>query len=119
MRPDDFAWAPIKFPGVKYNQDGQLADGMQAQAAAHLAEAIHSQGYEIVFENPTTDVPNALKHVLWDRWTEDEIGKYQFIGPLFDGYGRIYRGCTAFDAANYTLQRLDAMGGQFRSRHGA
>jgi hypothetical protein len=37
--------------------------------------------------------------------------------PLFDGYGRIYRGCTAFDAAKYTLQRLDAMGGHLRSHH--
>ena len=25
MRPDDFAWAPIDFPGVEY-KDGRLAD---------------------------------------------------------------------------------------------
>ncbi|MEV0721124.1 hypothetical protein AB0H87_41925, partial [Asanoa sp. NPDC050611] len=28
MRPDDFAWAPIDFPGIAY-EDGRLADGMQ------------------------------------------------------------------------------------------
>jgi hypothetical protein len=32
MRPDDFAWAPIDFPGARYDDDGVLADGMQAWA---------------------------------------------------------------------------------------
>jgi coenzyme F420-reducing hydrogenase alpha subunit len=31
--------------------------------------------------------------------------------------GQIYRACTAFDAANYTLQRLAALGGEIRSVH--
>src|ERR1700761_2537156 len=26
MRPDDFAWAPIDFPGVQYDSDGVLGD---------------------------------------------------------------------------------------------
>jgi hypothetical protein len=47
-----------------------------------------------------------VQHILWDKWTVDEIGGHQFIGRLFNERGQIYRGCTAFDAANYTLQRL-------------
>jgi len=115
MRPDDFAWAPVDFPGVKYDQDGRLAEGMQAKAAAHLVDAIRGQGYELVFDDPATDVPDAMQHVLWDKWTEDEIGEHEFIGRLFDDRGQIYRGCTAFDAASYTLQRLAALGGELRS----
>lgn len=119
MRPDDFAWAPIKFPGVEYDQDGQLADGMQAKAAAHLIDAIRGQGLEIAFEDPATNVTDAVQHVLWDKWTEGQIGEHQFIGRLFDERGQIYRGCTAFDAAKYTLQRLAALGGELRSAHGS
>jgi hypothetical protein len=114
MRPDDFAWAPIDFPGVRYDNDGVLTDGMQAKAAAHLLEAIRGQGYEVVFDNPATDPVTILHHVLWDRWTEAEVGKHQFIGRLFNERGQIYRGCTAFDAANYTLQRLASHGGEIR-----
>jgi hypothetical protein len=117
MRPDDFAWAPIDFPGITYDEDGRLAGGMQAKAAAHLVGAIRGQGYEIVIDDPATDVAEAMRHILWDKWSEDEIGEHQFIGRLFDDRGQIYRGCTAFDAARYTLQRLDAMGGQLRSVH--
>jgi hypothetical protein len=36
---------------------------------------------------------------------------------MFDGRGQIYRGCTAFDAAGYTLQRLAALGGELRPVH--
>lgn len=115
MRPDDFAWAPIDFPGIKYDEDGRLADGMQAKAAAHLVDAIRGQGYEIVFYDPATDVARAMRLILWDKWSEDEIGEHQFIGRLFDDRGQIYRGCTAFDAARYTLQRLAAQGGELRS----
>ena len=43
MRPDDFAWAPIDFPGIRYDDDGVLADGMQAKATAHLIDAIRQQ----------------------------------------------------------------------------
>lgn len=56
-----------------------------------------------MFDDPATDVPDAMQHVLWDRWTEDEIGEHKFIGRLFDDRDQIYRGCTAFDAANCTL----------------
>lgn len=117
MRPDDFAWAPIDFPGIKYDGDGRLAGEMQAEAAAHLVGAIHDQGYEIVFDDSATDLVEAMHHILWDRWSEDEIGEHQFIGQLFDDRGQIYRGCTAFDAARYTLQRLAALGGELRSVH--
>lgn len=116
MRPDDFAWAPIDFPGARYDDDGVLADGMQAKATAHLIDAIRQQGYEIVFDNPATDPVAVLHHTLWDKWTEDEIGEHQFTGRLFNERGQIYRGCTAFDAANYTLQRLAALDGEIRSR---
>ncbi|HEV2260153.1 MAG TPA: hypothetical protein VGS06_44165 [Streptosporangiaceae bacterium] len=117
MRPDDFAWAPIDFPGAQYDDDGLLVQGMQGRAAAHLAVAIRGQGYEIVFDDPGTDVTKAMHHILWDKWSEDEIGEHQFIGRLFDDRGQIYYGCTAFDAARYTLQRLVALGGDLRSVH--
>jgi hypothetical protein len=42
-----------------------------------------------------------------------ELGEHKFIGQLFDDRGRIYHGCTAFDA----LQRLAALGGEIRSGH--
>jgi hypothetical protein len=64
------------------------------------------------FADPATNVTDAMQHVLWDKWTEEEIGEHQFIGRLFDERGQIYRGCTAFDAAKYTLQRLAALGGE-------
>lgn len=117
MRPDDFAWAPIDFPGIEYDDDGQLAEDMQARAVTHLLGAIRGQGYEIVFEDPATDLAESVRRILWDKWSEDEIGKHQFIGRLFDDRGQIYRGCTAFDAARYTLQRLAALGGELRSVH--
>jgi hypothetical protein len=116
MRPDDFAWAPIAFPGIRYDDDGVLADGMKAKATAHLIDAIRQQGYELAFDDPGTDLVAAMHHILWDKWTEDEIGEHQFIGRLFNERGQIYRGCTAFDAANYTLQRLAALDGEIRSR---
>jgi hypothetical protein len=90
---------------------------MQTKAAAHLVNVIRDQGLEITFEDPATNVTDAVQHVLWDKWTEEEIGEHQFIGRLFDERGQIYRGCTAFDAATYTLQRLDALGGELRSLH--
>jgi hypothetical protein len=117
MRPDDFAWAPIEFPGVEYDRDARLAHGMQAKAATHLVDAIRGQGLEIVFEDPATDAAGAIRHVLWDKWTEEELGEHEFIGWLFDERGQVYRGCTAFDAAKYTLQRLAALGGELRSVH--
>ncbi len=117
MRPDDFAWAPIDFPGVQYDGDGVLGEGMQAKATTHLIEAIRQQGYDLVFGDPETDPATAMHHILWDKWTEGEIGEHQFIGRLFNERGQIYRGCTAFDAATYTIQRLAAMGGEVCSIH--
>lgn len=117
MRPDDLAMAPIDFPGVEYDADGRLVGGMQPKAAAHLVDAIRGQGYEIAFEDPATDVTEAMRRILWDKWSEDRIGEHQFIGRLFDDRGQIYRGCTAFEAARYTLQRLAALGGELRSVH--
>ena len=116
MCPDDFAWAPIAFPGARYDDDGVLADGMQAKATAHLINVIRRQGYELVFDNPATDPMAVMHHILWDKWTEDEVGEHEFIGRLFNERGQIYRGCTAFDAANYTLQRLAALDGELRFR---
>ncbi len=116
MRPDDFAWAPISFPGAQYD-DGVLSDSMQAKATTHLIDAIRQQGYELVFDDPATDPAAVMHHILWDKWTEDEIGEHQFIGRLFNNHGQIYDGCTAFDAATYTIQRLSASGGEIRSIH--
>jgi hypothetical protein len=117
MRPDDFAWAPIQFPGIEYDQDGRLTHGMQAKGAAYLVDAMRSQGLEIAFEDPATDATDAMQRVLWEKWTEEEVGEHQFIGRLFDERGQIYHGCTAFDAARYCLQRLAALGGELRSVH--
>jgi hypothetical protein len=119
MRPDDFAWAPIAFPGIKYDDDGRLTDGMQAKAAVHLIGALRNQGFEIVFQDPAIDASQAMQRVLWDRWSTTEVGDHEFIGRLFDDHGRIYRGCTAFDAARYTLERLAALGGEIRSTAGS
>jgi hypothetical protein len=58
-----------------------------------------------------------MRHALWDRWSEDQIGEHHFIGRLFDDRGQIYRGCTAFDAARYTLEPPAALGGELRSVH--
>ncbi|MEV4535864.1 hypothetical protein AB0J82_18770 [Asanoa sp. NPDC049518] len=113
MRPNDFSSAPIDFPGIVY-EDGLLADGMETRAAEHLIGVLRDQGYEIVFADADTDVTAAVRHVLWDRWTADEVGEREFIGRLFDDHGRIYHGCTAFDAAEYTLRRLAALGGELR-----
>ncbi|SNS98057.1 hypothetical protein SAMN05421812_102608 [Asanoa hainanensis] len=111
MRPRDFASAPIDFPGVVY-EDGVLADGMEVKAAEHLIGVLHDQGYELVH----TDAVQAMRRVLFDRWSPDEVGEREFIGRLFDDHGRIYHGCTAFDAAEYTLRRLAALGGELRPR---
>ena len=117
MRADDFAWAPIDFPGVQYDDDGMLGDGMREKATAHLINTIRLQGYDLAFDDPATNPQAAMHHILWDKWTEDEIGEHQFIGRLFNEHGQIYRGCTAFDAAAYTIERLAAMGGEVCSAH--
>ena len=112
MRPDDFAWAPVSFPGVQYDEDGLLRDGMQAKATQHLLQVITDNGYALVFDDPERDPATVLHHILWDRWTSDEADQGQFIGRLFNERGQIYQGCTAFDAARYTLQRLATAGGR-------
>ncbi len=118
MRPDDFSSAPIDFPGIEY-EEGKLAEGMQAKAAEHLIGALRDQGCEIVFQDPATDATRAMQRVLWERWSVAEVGENEFLGRLFDDHGRIYHGCTAFDAAFYTLRRLAALGGEIRSTHGS
>lgn len=72
MCPDDFAWAPIDILGVEYDEDGLPVDGMQFKAAAHLVDAVRGQGYEVLFEDPGTDVTETMRHILWDKWSEDE-----------------------------------------------
>ncbi len=57
------------------------------------------------------DPAAALHRVRWDKRTEDEVGEDQFIGRLFNEHGQIYQGCTASDAATYTIKRLAALGG--------
>jgi hypothetical protein len=53
---------------------------MQTRAAAHLVDAIRGEGYEIAFDDRGTDVTEAVRHVLWDKWTEVEVGEHQFTG---------------------------------------
>jgi len=115
MRPDDFAWAPIDFPGIVY-ENGRLADGMETKAAAHLVDALHEQGLEIAFEDAATDPTEAMRHVLWDPWSDAEVGDREFLGELFDDHGRISHGLTAFEAAACTLERLAALGAEIRPR---
>ena len=56
-RPDDFAWAPIDFPGVHYDRDGTLGNGI-AKATAHLIDAIRQQGYDLTsMTRPPTRLP--------------------------------------------------------------
>lgn len=117
LRPDDFAWAPIDFLGIEYDADGLLASGMQAKAASHLLDALHRQGYEIDFEDPTIDLAETMRRILWDRWSEDEIGAGEFVGRIFDNRGRIYPGFTAFEAAQRTIQRLACVGGDLHFVH--
>jgi hypothetical protein len=117
MRPDDFAWAPIDFPGIRYDDDGVLVYGMQAKATTHLIDALRQQGYDLVFDDLATDPVTVMYHILWDKWTEAEIGEHQFIGRLFNERGQIYQGCNAFDAATYTLQRLEVLGGEIHAVH--
>jgi hypothetical protein len=114
MRPNEMAMAPIHVPGIKYSQDGTLTDAMKARATAHLIDALRDNGYVIEVDEEA-DTTAALHHVLWDKWTKDEIGNGRFTGCLFDDYGRIYIGCNANDAARCTVERLAALGGELRS----
>ena len=109
-------WTAREFLGLP-GLDGLLVDGMQAKAAAHLVGAIRGLGYEIGFEGPGAGVTEAIRHIVWAKWSKDEIGEHQFIGRLFGELGRIYGGCTAFDASRYTLRRLAAVGGKLCSGH--
>jgi hypothetical protein len=79
MRPDDFAWAPIAFPGARYDDDGVLPDAMRAKATAHLINVIRRQGYELVFDNPATHPMAAMHRILCGNWTEDEVGCFFLI----------------------------------------
>jgi hypothetical protein len=114
MQPYETAQAPIAVPGVEYRRDGTLPADMKANATNHLLDILREHGYVIALDNGG-DVAVALHHVLWDQWTKDEVGNGRFTGRLFDDYGRIYHGCTAHDAASYTVERLAALGGALRS----
>jgi len=114
MRPDKPAMTPIQFPGLEYSHDGTLNDAMKAKAAEHLIDVLRNNGYFVEIDDDL-DATAALHHVLWDRWTKDEIGNGRFTGCLFNDYGVIYQGCNADDAAGYTVERLAALGGELRS----
>jgi hypothetical protein len=88
MRRDDFAWPPINFPGIRYDADGGLPDDMHIQAPVHLIEAIRAQGDDIVFDDPEADATEAMRCILWDKWTETELGQRSFIGRLSSDRGR-------------------------------
>ena len=109
MRPDQVASVPIWFPGVEYAPDGTLTESMQIAGTEHLIGVLAGNG-SIIRSGSNADVAKALHHALWDRWTADEIGEGGFVGHLFDDHGRIYRGCTAINAANHTAERLAALG---------
>lgn len=114
MRPNEMAMAPIQVPGLQYTPAGTLTDAMKAKATQHLIGVLRDNGYVIEVDEDA-DATAALHHVLWDKWTKEEIGNGRFTGCLFDDYGRIYRGCNADDAANYTVERLAVLGGELRS----
>ncbi|HUD36156.1 MAG TPA: hypothetical protein VMR14_04610 [Streptosporangiaceae bacterium] len=114
MRPDKPAMTPIQFPGLEYSHDGTLSEAMKAKATEHLIDVLRHNGYVIEIDDDL-DATAALHHVLWDKWTKDEIGNGRFTGCLFNGYGVIYQGCNADDAANYTVERLAVLGGELRS----
>jgi hypothetical protein len=116
MQPNETAMAPIQVPGVKYSAEGTLTDSMKARATRHLIETLHNNGYVIEVDKEA-DLTVTLHHVLWDKWTKDEIGNGRFTGRLFDDHGQIYLGCNADDAANYTVERLAALGSELRSAH--
>jgi hypothetical protein len=110
LRPDKMAWYPIDFPGLVYSDDGKLADEMKAKGTQHLIDVLSDNGCVIKFGGDT-DVNASLHHVLWDRWTKQEIGNGRFVGSLFDDHGLIYRGCTSHDAARYAVERVATLGG--------
>jgi len=114
LRPDQSGAAPIWFPGIEYRQDGTLSAEGKVKATEHLVGVLRDNGYVLNFDDDR-DARIALHHVLWDQWTKDEIGNGRFTGRMFDDYGRIYHGCTAIDAANYTVERLSSLGGNLRS----
>jgi hypothetical protein len=114
LRPDKMAWYPIDFPGLVYSNDGELTDDMKAKGTQHLIEILSGNGCAIKFREGA-DVKASLHHVLWDRWTKQEIGNGRFVGSLFDDHGLIYRGCTAHDAARYVVERIAALGGDLYS----
>jgi hypothetical protein len=114
LQPDKPAWYPIQFPGLEYREDHTLADGMKDKATRHLLAALSEQGLTISSADPA-DATSALHHVLWDKWTKQEIGNGRFTGQLFDDHGLIYRGYTAWDAASRTIERLTALGGSLCS----
>jgi hypothetical protein len=114
MRPDQTAWAPISFPGIRYQADGTLSAEMKARATEYFMGVLHDNGF-VVKLGADEDPRTAVHHILWDQWTKEEVGNGRFTGRLFNDHGQIYPGCTAVDAARYMLERLTALGGVLRS----
>lgn len=114
MRLNDTAYAPINFPGVKYNDDGTLSHDMKAKGTSYLMGLLLDSGFSVEMADGS-DPGKALHKALWDKWTVEEVGHGRFIGQLFDDKGRIYRGCLANDAARYTVERLMLQQGVVRS----
>jgi hypothetical protein len=102
------------FPGTAYCRDGTLSESTKAKGTKHLIGVLWGNGVVIML-GEDADVGAAMHHVLWDKWTKDEVGNGRFTGRLFDDHGQIYHGCTPIDAANHTLERLAALGAALRS----
>lgn len=114
MQPEKTAQAPVWFPGIEYRTDGTLTDDTKARGTEHFRTILRDNGY-VIRMTAGKDESSVLHHIMWDQWTKEEAGNGRFTGRLFDDYGRIYFGCTPYDAANYTVERLVTLGGELRS----
>jgi len=114
LEPYKSTQAPISFPGIVFNSDGTLSEDMKVRGTRHFMGVLRHNGF-VIRMSGDVDAETALNRVLWDRWTQDELGNGRFIGRLFDDYGRIYQGRNAVNAASDTLDRLAALGGELHS----
>jgi hypothetical protein len=114
LEPYKSAQAPISFPGIAYNSDGTLSEDMKVRCTKHLMGVLRRNGFVIRMKGGG-HAKTAMHRVLWDRWTQEELGNGRFIGRLFDDYGRIYQGRNAVNAASDTLDRLATLGGELHS----
>lgn len=79
LQPDKLAWYPIDFPGLVYSADDTITDEMKAKGTQHLIHVLNDSGCVIKFDGET-DLNGSLHHVLWDRWTKNEIGNGRCTG---------------------------------------